>query len=146
LALGGVEGAVGGGDEVGRRGGVGGVLGDADAQRDGDRGSVRPGEAGGGDLRAPALGQHGRPVRRVLRHHHHELVPSPAPTRIADAQHLQQPLRDAAQDRVAGGVAVRVVELLEAVEVHHLEGQARPVAVGPQHLDREELLHVAARA
>ena len=57
---------------------------------------------------------------------HDELLAAVAADDVRDPRGVADPLRRLAQDRVAGGVAVRVVDLLEVVDV---EQQAREGAV-----------------
>jgi hypothetical protein len=63
-----------------------------------------------------------------------ELVAAQPRERVVLAQQLLQPRADLAQHLVAGVVAERVVELLEAVEVDQQQGEL--VAVGAARLDR----------
>jgi hypothetical protein len=65
-----------------------------------------------------------------------ELVPAEPGDQVAGAAHAPQPVRDDAQQLVAGGVAVAVVDRLEPVEVEHEDGEvlARRVVVGCGHL------------
>src|SRR2546422_2867984 len=107
-----------------------------------------PAEAGG-DLRGLAagelvgLGELGKelagdavPRRHVvpfLDHHEDPVAPEPG-HEVARAQDRAQPARDVDQQPVADIVAVRVVDLLEAVEVHEHAGQLGAAPAGA--LDR----------
>ena len=66
--------------------------------------------------------------------HDEELVAAQARDEVARAHVAAQALRDFDQEGVAGGVAVAVVDLLEAVEVDEDAGELR--AVAPRALDR----------
>ena len=57
-----------------------------------------------------------------------ELVAAEARDRVARAQHLGEPPGQQAQQLVAGAVAERVVDELEAVEVEEQHGDRRPAA------------------
>ncbi|MNS72333.1 hypothetical protein D3C72_1057400 [compost metagenome] len=124
--LGPVHGQVGVVDQ-GRQ--VVGVLG---PQRDADAGAA--GQVGVFDVDrlddggAQALG-HGQGLGlRRHRRHGHELVAALPGDELAVPQRIPQMVRDAAQQLVADGVAVQVVDLLEAVQVQGEQGQglARP--------------------
>ena len=93
--------------------------------------------------------------RRVVAHafqHHHKLVAAQARghgvtrlharQRVARAQRELQALRDLAQQLVAGAMAQRVVDLLEAVEVHEQHREAVPrVALRMRNGTRQALHH-----
>src|SRR5438132_10513202 len=103
----------------------------------------------GGDLRALAAGElvgleqlgkelagdavHRRHVVHFLDHHEELVAPEPR-HEVARAQDGAQPARDVDQQPVADIVAVRVVDLLEAVEVHEHAGQLGAAPAGA--LDR----------
>ena len=75
--------------------------------------------------------------RRCVLHlleHHEELVAADARHHIARAQAAAQAPRHFLQERVARGVAVQVVDLLEAVQVHEDPGELG--AVPARALDR----------
>ena len=59
-----------------------------------------------------------------------ELVAAQPRDRVGPAQRGAQPLGDLAQQQVAGVVAERVVDVLEAVEVEQQQADVGPVAVG----------------
>ena len=82
--------------------------------------------------------RHLRDVRGALHlgQHHHELVAADAADGVADAQLLHQAQRHFLQQHVADGVAERVVDGLEAVEVDEHHRGLLAVAVG----QRERLL------
>ena len=71
---------------------------------------------------------------------HPELVAAEAGHRVRAAQGGAQPPADLHQQRVAGVVAERVVDVLEAVEVHHGHGELAALALG----DRDGLLDPVA--
>jgi hypothetical protein len=75
---------------------------------------------------------------------HREFVAALAPDQVRGAQRRQQPRRAVAQQLVAGDVAERVVDVLEAVEVD--EQQRHLAAVAPRALDRgaDALAHQGA--
>jgi hypothetical protein len=70
-------------------------------------------------------------AQRLLQHH--ELVAAETRHHIALAHHLAQPLGDRAQQVVPAGMAQRVVDLLELVEVDEVNGERTPA---PQRGDR----------
>ena len=55
----------------------------------------------------------------VLRQQQAELVAAEPRDRVGRSQHVLQPPRELLEQRVADVVAQRVVDLLEAVDVHH---------------------------
>jgi len=55
-------------------------------------------------------------------HQHHELIPAETGQSVVAAQHLLQALAELQQQRIPGGVAMPVVDLLEAVEVSRRSG------------------------
>ena len=71
---------------------------------------------------------------------HHELVAAEARDEILGPQHLAQPLGDRAQQLVAAGMAERVVDLLELVEV---DEQQRRQLLGAL-LGRQQIAHLVA--
>ena len=79
-----------------------------------------------------------RPGRPGLREQHHELLAAVAGHDVHRALFaLGRIAPSAPQHPVAGQVAVRVVDVLEVVDVHHQAGQHRVVAVGAlQFLDQ----------
>ena len=58
----------------------------------------------------------------------HEFLAAVAADQVAGAEVFGDGLGDAAQDRVAGGVAIRVVDRLEVVDVDERDAQRSPVA------------------
>ena len=83
------------------------------------------------DDRGDAL-SHRDGVRRALQRgqEHHELIATEPRDAVHGAHGDQEPFGDLAQDRVAGGMAVRVVDLLEAVEVDEDQAGRLPRALG----------------
>jgi hypothetical protein len=118
--LGPVEGEVGAGQQVVHLLAVQRIKGDPDTDRDRER------EARGVD-RLVAHGQQllgqadGTARIGEVGDHERELVAADSGRRVRGAEHAPDPGRDLAQHGVAGRVAVRVVDLLEAVDVegHH---------------------------
>ena len=117
------------------------------AQRAADRArdaSSAPSPAPSGQRRraAQVLGRAAqRLLRRDARQDHAELLAAPAPDGVVRPDRPAQPARDVDQHRVAGRVAVRVVDRLEAVEVeqHHARGSSlagRPAELGVQRVDQ----------
>ena len=68
------------------------------------------------------------------RRHDHELVATEATERLARFEPLEEPGRDLLQHDVADGVALGVVDHLEAVEVEEEHGH--PTAVGAHPVER----------
>ena len=123
--------------------GVGGVLGErGDAHRDRDR---QAGLAGRqvGDLPADALGHLARLVEPGVRQDHGELLAAVAGGEVGFARAAAQDFGDVAQHLVAALVTDRVVDRLEAVEVHHEQAELGVVALGARHLERQRLLEAA---
>ena len=90
--------------------------------------------AGVGDGGAQALGQPRRLVGVADQAEHDELLAAGAGEHVGRADGGRQRAGDRAQDGVAGGVPVRVVEPLEVVEVEHHGRHAGAVAAGlPPH-------------
>ena len=122
-ALGLVERDVGVAQQVAGRLAVAG--GDADARGDGHRAAGR--------AEVERLAQHGEDARGhqlgLALDEHDELVAAEAADRVAVAQHAADPPGHRAQQLVAHGVAERVVDPLEAVEVD--EHRRRLGAVAP---------------
>jgi hypothetical protein len=129
LALGGVEGAIGGVDEGARVDALVGAVG-ADAEADGDgHGSVLV-----GDGSAEVVGEVSRDVFVHVGEEHAELFAAVAADEVGAAYVGLEGLADVRQDVVAGGVAVGVVDLLEVIDVgeHEREGAAAASLVDEQ--------------
>ena len=71
---------------------------------------------------------------------HHEFVAAEARHEILGPQHLAQPIGDGAQQLVAAGMAERVVDLLELVEVDEQQRRQLLRAL----LDRQQPLDLVA--
>ena len=102
-----------------------GVHGDTDAGPHLDqlaRERHRPVEVRG-ELTGDACCLCGRRQRREPGQEHDELVAAQAREQVAAAQPVLQPPGDGEEQLVAGRVAVRVVDGLEAVEVEEQQGQ-----------------------
>ena len=84
------------------------------------------------------------PARVDARQQDRELVAAEAGDDVGRAQPLAQHARDARQQAVAGRVAERVVDGLEAVEVEHERGALGAVAAHVREVPRELLLEAAA--
>ena len=114
-----------------------GFVGGGDADADGQ---LQPaGERRRGDLGADALGQRPRALLGRLVEDDAELLAAVARADVGFARARDQDLRQLGQHRVALQVAVRVVDLLEVVEVDHQERDALVVAPRPVHLLQEAL-------
>ena len=72
-----------------------------------------------------------------VREHHREFVPPEPRERIARADAQLYARRRLAQDRVAGGVAVDVVHVLEVVEVDEQQREGEALALAADHLQLE---------
>jgi hypothetical protein len=72
-----------------------------------------------------------------------ELVAADAREQLARPRVAAEPLRDRREHRVAGLVPVRVVDLLELVDVEHDERERRPLAMRPLDVLDEPLLQPA---
>jgi hypothetical protein len=70
---------------------------------------------------------------------HDELVAAEASHRVLGPDHLEQARRDRRQDAVASGMAVLVVDSLEAVEVDEVHGDGPRPAVGSQERELESV-------
>ena len=136
--LGGVHGGVRLAEDVARLAPAGrAAVGDDDAH------AARDDELGGADRHGPPQrGAHpvrhaahagredvGLLVRQPLAHHD-ELVPGEAGERVPRAHHRPQPLGHLDEDRVAGRVAVGVVDALERVDVEEEDGDGGPGPLG----------------
>ena len=111
-----------------------------DAHRDGGADRLARGldlEEARRDRAADPVGDLERLLRRRLRQEDRELLAAEAGRHVVVAQLLAEDLRDAAQDGVAGEVAVGVVDIAQQVEVGH-DQRHRPLeALRPPEL----LLH-----
>src|SRR5262249_15986103 len=79
-------------------------------------------------------------VVRSLGHHQHELFSSIAAHDVLAARRHEQVLNDRAQYRVARGVAERVIEPLEIVDVDHHHAKRAAAAPRPALLASQRLL------
>jgi hypothetical protein len=73
-----------------------------------------------------------------------ELVAAEAPDEIDLAHTLLQPGRDLGQQRIAGGVAERVIDVLEAVEIEAEHRHQVAVPLGARHRAVEMLVKLKA--
>jgi hypothetical protein len=73
-----------------------------------------------------------------------ELLAAPAGRQVLLAQPLEQPRGDLAQDRVARGVAVDVVDALEAVDVDEHGAELAPVTAAARDGGAQHVVCVAA--
>ena len=112
--LGGVERGVGAREQVGRVGRVLGMGRDA-----GGGGERAPADLHLGDRRAGALGRLAGAGGPDAGQHEHELLAAEAPDGVAVAHHGAEPAGGERERAVPLGVAQRVVDALEAVEVEH---------------------------
>ena len=102
---------------------------------------VRPSSC---DLLAQALAEDARAVLVDAADEHGELLAAVARQHVLGAQGVVEHADDRAQHVVADEVAVRVVELLEVVDVEHEQRQRLGVALGEADLGAEPLEEVAA--
>ena len=105
-----------------------GPAGDADRDRDRDLRAAVDREALALHGRAQLLGQRGAFLDAGLGQDEHELLAAVAADEVGCAQAGRDRLGDAAQDDVADGVAVRVVDGLEVVDVDERDRQRALVA------------------
>ena len=75
-----------------------------------------------------ALGDDHRTARLAVRDEDAELVAAEPDSQVGRPQALGQALADGAQQLVAGGVAERVVDGLEVVQVHEQDGRPHAAA------------------
>src|SRR5438874_184778 len=113
-------------------------------QHSSDRASDRPRtpidrKRPGRDEQAETLGEVGKLEEVDVRGEDDELLPAPAEDLIARAQRTAQPVTDVHEQAVAGGVAVRVVDRLETVEVEEAESGRASAAPHPRLLGRKRL-------
>jgi hypothetical protein len=118
-----VHGRVGLADDV--LGGVFGIL----AVGDADAGRHAHGRAADQERGTEGIGQPPGELRRIGRRldfprKHDELVPSESGDGVGGPDRLSQAPRDRQQQLVAGLMALRVVDVLEAVEVHEDDSHA----------------------
>ena len=92
--------------------------------------------------RAEPFGDDRPAVRVGLRQQHHELLPALPERHVHLAQPDPDPPGELAQHRVPRRVPVRVVDLLEVVEVEHQDGQHPAEPAGPLHLPAQRLPQV----
>ena len=125
LLLGGVERAVGGVDQRARCGNRSATDGDTHRERHRDGlATPRRGDGVTADRLAHSLADAAGHVEAHVRQEHHELVAGVTDDRLVISHRELHPLGDADQDLVPDEVAVRVVDLLEGVDVDHEQGQA----------------------
>ena len=141
---------------------IGGKHGHADA---GLRRQHHPaGDDRFGKPRHQAVGEVGGFLRAAVRHGQHEFVAGQARHHVAFAQFAAEPLGEFAQQGVACGMALGVVDDLEAVDVDeqqghravaargaqqhlfHLAVEQRPVGQPGQGVEERQLVHARSRA
>ena len=83
---------------------------------------------------AQLLGQLPRALCGGVAQHHEELFAAVAPHDILRANTAADHVHHTAQYLIAGQMAMRVVDVLEEVNVHHHHGQRLPRADGPAHI------------
>ena len=96
------------------------------------------------DPSAEQLGFGKRLDHPAIREQHDQLFAAIAARDIARANGADDRGGDLAQDRVAKGVALLVVEALEMVEIDHHDRQRAFAALGEADVAIEHVLHVAA--
>ena len=96
-------------------------------------------ERPGREKQTETLGEVGELGPLDMRREHHELLPAPAEDEVAGAQRAAQPVVHVDEQPVAGGVAVGVVDRLEAVEVEEAERRRPPAAPDPRLLGGQRL-------
>ena len=96
------------------------------------------------DRGAAALGGAHRPREVCAGQDERELVAADAAGELAAARDAAQARADLREHLVAGDVAVRVVQLLEPVEVHDRDGERRALAIRARDLAGQPLLERAA--
>ena len=95
------------------------------------------------DRRTEPLGDDRAAVRVGLRQQHHELLAALPERHVDLAQPDPQPPGELAQHGVPGRVPVRVVDLLEVVQVEHQHGEHPAEPAGPLHLAAQRFAQVA---
>ena len=94
--------------------------------------------------RAQPLAEHARALLVDAAHEHGELLAAVARQHVLGAQRVVEHADHRAQHVVADEVAVRVVELLEVIDVEHEQRQRLRVPLGEADLGAEPLDEVAA--
>ena len=100
-------------------------LGALEAVRLGDAAGERDAGAMAQRLALKTLGEREGAPRALVREQHHELVAADPVGGVGRAHRGAQALAEGAEARVAGLVAERVVDLLQAVEIEHHDAEAR---------------------
>ena len=113
------------------------AAGDPDGDRDADLLAGLDREPLAGDEVAELLGEDRALLDVRLGQQEHELLAAVAADGVRASEVVLDRLGDAAQDDVAGGVAVRVVDRLEVVDVDEGDRQRPLVAVRPLDLGEE---------
>src|SRR5438874_8712054 len=127
-----VQGGVGALDQRLRRVAMAWTFRHADADRDLPTGELLDGHPGPDTLRHDC-----RLSYRGLEQHHQELLPAVSRHAVHAACRFPQDLRDPRERYVARRVAVRVVVLLEMVDVRQQHRERAPQPPRPLHLGRE---------
>lgn len=103
--------------------------GDADA--DGDREPVLPvADVGGGNGRAQSFGDGKRLLSIGIDEQHREFLAAQTRHEIVRPQGAPADVGDPAQDQIAGGMAVAIVDLFEMIEIEQQQGHPLVVATG----------------
>jgi hypothetical protein len=139
-----VQGVVGEGDELGNAVGVLGEAGGTDRHGDAHpRGLVGSHGQSGDGLPEP-LGQLGQLGAAYPRHEDREFLTAIAGNDVAGTHHLLQAFGDLAEDPVAAGVAIGVVDRLEVVDVEQDQAELLVAASGAIGVKAQLLLQEAA--
>jgi len=112
----------------------------AEAGGDRDRAAVNREQRTSREERSNSLGQLGPALEVGARQDENELLPTPAAGEVDVTDRFLQEQPELSEDRVAGGVPVPVVDVLEPVEVGDDDGQVTTEALDPRELVCQRLL------
>src|SRR5581483_9828737 len=122
---------------------AGAVLGHSEAAGNPENCPFTPVEGSLAQRRPDALGKLGAALGVGAREQNDELLPAPAAREVGLADGQPEDGGELAQDVVADGVPMAVVDRLEVVEVGDNERERRVETVGPRDLVREGVLTLA---
>src|SRR4051812_20150947 len=103
-----------------------------------------PGELRRLDRRAHALGHQSGSIHMGAGQNHQEFLAAEAPEDVDAAQPLAGDVRQFLQHRIAGGVAERVVDRLEVVDIEKADGERLAQPLRARALARQRIEHEAA--